>query len=66
MTTIRCITIPVDIYEKLLQSYYFVKACRLCDIEQWEKYHDVEKLYNQLAVDDIIKENQDAENDSNA
>lgn len=56
------IVIPRRLYESLLQTYYFARACKECDIEHtWDRYHEVEVLYNQYAVNDIMKENKDAE-----
>lgn len=53
------LTIPAYMLEKLLQAYYFEKACRYYGIEGWERYGDVELYQKQLAVNDITKENKE-------
>jgi hypothetical protein len=52
-------TIPAYMFERLLQAYYFEQACRYYNIEGWERYEQVELYKNQLAVNDIMKDNQE-------
>ena len=51
------VNVPIEIYNALLQAYYFAKACKLCGIEEWDKYHDVELMHTLLATDDSINDN---------
>lgn len=51
------LTIPAYILERLLQAYYFEKACRYYGVDKWQNYKSVELYKQQLAVNDILKEN---------
>lgn len=56
---IDMVKLPVYILERLLQSYYFEKACHHYKIKEWEKYKDVELYQTRMAVNDIMYVNKE-------
>ena len=54
------IKIPAYIFERLLQAYYFEKACHHFDIKSWEHFQDVELYQTRMAVNDIMFVNKES------
>ena len=50
------ITIPVELYNQLLESYYFQKACEMADVKSWGNYETACRIQAKLAVEDINSE----------
>ena len=53
------VKVPVFIFERLLQSYYFEKSCHHFNIKEWEKYKDVDLYQTRMAVNDIMYVNKE-------
>ena len=50
------INIPVELYNQLLESYYFQKACEMADVKSWGNYETACRIQAKLAVEDINSE----------
>ena len=55
------VTIPVSVYEELLQAHYFKRACESADIKKWKNYETVELLIQKFATEDINRDNTETE-----
>lgn len=60
MDTVQ-VQVPLRIYQELLKAQYYKQAMEASGVQKWEGYKDAQLLMVQLATDNIIDENQDAE-----
>ena len=55
------VQVPLRIYQELLKAQYYKQAMEASGVQEWEGYKDAQMLMVQLATDNIIEENQNAE-----
>lgn len=50
------VNIPVELYNQLLNAYYFQKACEMADVKSWGNYETACRIQAKLALEDINAE----------